>query len=243
VEIGELVDKATVEDDELLCPFCEKKPWGHHEGRKQDPSSSVKKTTSGLIDGPLPGGGKGKWTTAAHHLICAILCYGRLKPLVRMGSMVGYNINAKANGEALPTVCNPYPAKRWSKTGTGDERKLGDKRMEEADKDRVAFWVMQQTGKQWHVGSHSWEQQDAWDPEEFGADSEMEHIASYDNHVLFELYEIWRAQKAEPECEDDSDESNLVAELDSLSAEIRAGVLAFEWPYFVSKRAEKYANQ
>lgn len=165
-----------------------------------------------------------------------------------MASMVGYDINAKPNGMALPTFKNPYPASLWGCTGGAGDRQYG--KLDGEQMQRVANWVMQETKLQWHVGHHAFEQQIDWDVEEFGEDSEMPHSTSYDNRVLEALYELWQAHSRKPFlCEEGKDEGrNLKADLDALSAKIEGAILKFQagvpWeshPYFVSQRAANYA--
>ncbi len=115
-QIGEQIDAASEADDETKCPFCNKALHDFKQ-KEKDASTVVKSKPKSLGCSPVPGNGTGKWTTAAHHLICAKQCYGLLKPLVRMGSMVGYDVNGNPNGLALPTLKNKYPASRWGGTG------------------------------------------------------------------------------------------------------------------------------
>jgi hypothetical protein len=247
MEIGELVAMASAADDPAKCPFCGKKLHDFPK-RKKKPDAKVKSKPKQLACEDVKGGGAGKWTTAKHHLICAKQCYALLKPLVRMASMVGYDVNDKPNGLGLPTFKNPYDGKIWG-GGAGKKKNYG--KMDSDEKQKVADHVMKTTKAQWHVGHHKFEQQIDWDVEEFGDDDEMPHSASYDTAVLERLYELFQAYTEDPvPCEEEEDEgSDIKADLDNLSEEIKTAINMFNddrpresYPYFVSQRAVTYAG-
>ena len=250
--IGEMVSVAVSSDDKAKCPFCGKDLHDFPKGKKADHKTTVESKPKQLnASAPFPGAGSGAWTTAAHHIICAKQCYALLKPLVRMASMEGYDVNDPPNGIALPTVNNPYDGQRWGTSSDhGTKKNYG--KLDAAQKKKVAFWAMKETGAQWHVGHHSFEQQIDWDIEEALRENGMPHAASYDSQVIEDLYEIWEAYEnsEEPFCEEPEDsESSINADLNQLSSDIRTAIEKFKigkpresFPYFVSQRAVEFAS-
>lgn len=175
MEIKEKVAVAIAENEKLQdkCPFCGEAP--HNFPKKKngaEDSAQVKSKPKSLGVSALSGAGTGKWTTAAHHLISAKQCYAVLVPLVRMGSLVGYDINSQPNGIPLPTFNNPYSGDKWGESQS-IKKKFGELLTDQ--KQTVAFWIMDSTKAQWHCGHHSFEQQAEWDVTEGGDDSEMLH--------------------------------------------------------------------
>ena len=107
MQLLEAVAVANIADEKAddKCPFCQKKPEGHATDKPKEVNDKVTSVPSSLnVDiggrktGDLP------YTSAAHHLISAMQCYARIRRLVRMGNMVGYDINAPKNGIGLPTT-------------------------------------------------------------------------------------------------------------------------------------------
>jgi len=253
MELMEKIAFALTQNEDIKdkCPFCGKAPHDFPKKKKgAKASTKVKSKPKNLGVSQLDGCGQGKWTTAAHHLIAAKQCYAVLAPLVRMGNLAGYDINSSPNGIALPTFKNPYKGDRWGGSKTV-KKKYGD--LGPTEKEKVAFWVMDSTKAQWHCGHHAFEQQADWDETEGGDDSEMSHVASYDTAIIDKLYEIWekyRPKKGTPFCEKPKDdETDLITDLDNLSAAIKASIDKFSTgkpaeskPYFVSALAVKYAD-
>lgn len=246
-EVMELVavDNAKDEKADDKCPFCYKKP---HEfaSKKGNPKKIVSKPKS-LGCTKVSGEKAGSHTTAQHHLICAIQCFAKVRRLARMATMIGYDINAKPNGLGLPSFKNKYRA-----YPTDPLRKYSE--LEEGDKQRVAFDVMERTKAQWHVGHHgfeinlpaSWSEE--WDPEEFGDDDEVGHTVSYDSTVIEELYDLQTKWVKSDVCADPKDNSEgLKKDLDELSTMIKEKLQAFakspssSAPFYVSERAFEFA--
>jgi hypothetical protein len=244
-ELGELTDAnlADVADSDK-CPFCGNAPHGFGDNKKKKPSLDVKSIPSDLGCSSIPGAGKGKHTTAAHHLICAIQCYKQVRRLVRMGSLVGYNINSSPNGMPLPTVCNPYKGKNFSKLS--DKKKNGI-----SEQDEIAFERMDATQAQWHVGHHSFEITiEDYDVSEGGDDSEYLHLTSYDNEVIRLLLRVTTLFQEDELCEEkEGNGDEFIAQMDNISEFIKAQLEKFKTtnpyasgPFFVSDRAQQYAK-
>ncbi len=244
-QIGELVMVNAIDeaaDDK--CPFCHKAP---HEfaSAKKAADAKVSSKPDQLACVPLPVLGSWSHTTAKHHLISAIQCYAKIRRLVRMASMTGYDINDPPNGIALPTVANNI---RYDLDGSGP-RKFGA--YGPADKQRIAFAVMDQARAQWHVGHHGVEIEIPADwAEELDSDF-VGHTISYDTTVIEELLAIHDAWLERKWCEDEEDRSeDIKGQLDQLSGRIRAklgmfalGQPAASYPFFVSHVAFEYANR
>ncbi len=164
MELLEEVAVFNTEDIEIKCPFCQKQPIGHATEEPEKVNDKVESipsdlncdnsdswrdssvsTRRGNKDSDLP------YTIAKHHLISAMQCYAQIKRLVRMGNMVGYNINNPDNGIGLPTTHHTlaYPE-------GGEMKKYGDLKEPEG-KQRVAYALMKELGAQWHVGHHAFD--------------------------------------------------------------------------------------
>lgn len=233
-----LVDEAS--DDK--CPFCYKKRHDF-ESKKSNPNPKVVSKPAQLKCAPLPVLGTWTHTTAKHHLISAMQCYARVRRLVRMASLVDYDINDPPNGIGLPTVANNI---KYAPHG-GALQKFGA--FNDADKRLIAFSVMRQSGAQWHVGHHAFQVEipDNW-AEELD-ESAGGHFASYDESVIVLLLKIMDNWAANGICDDLEDKSSkLIEDMDSISAEIRSKLNMFggpaplqSWPFFVSNLAFQYA--
>ncbi len=245
-EIAELVamNLADVEAADK-CPFCYKAP--HKFASRKGNSKKVVSKPSQLKCAEVLNGGAGKHTTAKHHLICAIQCFAQVKRLVRMATMVGYDINDPPNGLGLPTFKNKYRAMPSSPL-----RKYSE--LDDSEKQQVASRVMAATKAQWHVGHHAFEIDipiswvEEWDAEEFGEGDEVAHTVSYDEAVIEELLFLATKWVEGKICEDPDDKSKeLKTDLDDFSSEIKEKLEAFKdaptssAPYFVSQRAFQYA--
>lgn len=257
-----VANKQDVAKDDL-CPFCHEKPIGHATKSPEkvndkvtsipddlrcdtsswrDPSASSKRDS-----GPLP------YTLAKHHLISAMQCYARIRRLVRMGNMVGYDINNKSNGIGLPTT-------HWTLTypvGT-KQMKYGD--LAEPDGKRaVAFALMKELGAQWHVGHHAFaikisrRDVDQWAPG--GTDEKNEddypHETAYDLLIIARLFQLVKATPADFCAKPDRDDS-FKKNMDAISKEIKESLEKFNGsqgskpadssPFFVSMRAYEYSG-
>ncbi len=253
-ELLELVSAANIADfaADDLCPFCHKKPPGHNSDDPKDVDDQVTSKPSGLgcnivrrKTGDLPH------TTAAHHLISAIQCYSRIRRLVRMGNMVGYDINCPNNGIGLPTThyTLKYPE-------GGERKKYGD--LSDPDgKQKVAFALMEELGAQWHVGHHAFEvdlgllNKDFWDSggseEQDGSDNG--HHVSYDTTIIGMLMDLLASLVPGGLCEEDKPEDKFKQDMDEISKEIKdklekfkAGNPSSSAPLFVSRKAFDYAR-
>jgi len=229
------------------CPFCGNDPHGFGKNEDAKPSLEVKSIPSSLGCAEISGGGPGRYTTAAHHLICAIQCYKQVRRLVRMGSLVGYDINSSPNGMPLPTVCNKY------RNNTVNYSKLGEEVDEDglSEKDRVAFAMMDATRAQWHVGSHSFEIKiEDYDTTEGGDSQEYLHTTSYDNEVIRLLLEIVTDFGRDELCAKDKDNRDtFINTMNDISDSIKTKLKEFEQsnpiassPLFVSDRSVRYAK-
>ena len=240
-EVAEMVAAINAADDKAkdACPFCYKK---HKRKSWQEKSKKILSKPKQLNCSTVAGGGPGKYTTARHHLICAIQCFAQVKRLARMATSIGYDINDPPNGLGLPTIKNKYRA-----YPSDPLRKYSE--LEDGDKQRVANAMMDATGAQWHVGHHAVEitLPDEWDEDEGGDDAEYGHPSSYDATVVSRLIEIMDNWASDDQCKDDDDKSGLKDDLNDLSKKIKDKLQAFKaapWkskPYFVSERAFTYA--
>jgi hypothetical protein len=263
--------------DEDKCPFCQYEPIGHKSGKsKEKLNSEVKSVPKELncknMDYWNSGIDEGRnkkdlrFTIAQHHLISAKQCYGRIKPLVRMGNDTEYNINCKENGIGLPTVHYSlnYPI-RYKEVGNQkstticsplsqcipDERYQYGKLIEKC-REEVAYSLMEELGAQWHVGHHSITI-DNVSKEVDGADESSEddvpHEVSYDTKVIQQLLAI--ASTIEPLCEYENAGDIFKKIMDLLSNEIKSDLMKFKsnnlekiktCEYFVSKMSLQYAR-
>jgi hypothetical protein len=254
MELAELaaLNVIDVEEDDK-CPFCYKKPKGHATKKKpSEINDKVKSIPSGLgIDVETRKTGDRPYTTAAHHLISAMQCYKQVRTLVRMGNMVGYDINAKPNGIGLPTThwTLKYPQR-------GARVKYGDLDEPEGKKE-VAFDLMKELGAQWHVGHHAFEvvvrKKDLESWKETGADEKDEedapHETSYDVEVINLLLNLLKSMPSDL-CEDPKKDDKFKEDMDAISKEIRTKLEKFKkgsnpvdsTPFFVSMRAYEYSG-
>jgi A nuclease family of the HNH/ENDO VII superfamily with conserved AHH len=249
-ELGELINYAAelTAERKNQCPFCGKQPHGFGADEKKKASDTVKSIPKNLGYTDALAGGTGaapyRYTTAAHHLICAIQCYAKIKALVRMGNLVGYDINSKPNGIPLPTVRNPYYGKNFGELSDVKDGNL-------SKQDRIAFAVMDRTNAQWHVGHHSFEITIVeYDESEGGEDSEYEHTTSYDCEVIEMLLDITILFMTSKLCDDDPGNADDFKEtMNDISTEIATHLKKFATrspydskPFFVSDRAFEYAK-
>ncbi|MGK3992645.1 hypothetical protein [Sorangium sp. So ce1024] len=224
------------------CPFC----YGaKHEfpSKKEEPSVVVESKPKQLKCDRLKVKGSREYTTAKHHLISALQCYARVRRLVRMASMVGYDVNDPPNGIGLPTI-----AKNITYTvGTVGPQAYGT--FSDADKQTIAFDVMDKALAQWHVGHHGFEIEIAADSADEHDSNDVGHTVSYDTVVIKKLLQIAYRWVKNSICEKDVDSSaDLIQEMNRLSADIKGNLDQFgaekPWrssPFYVSKLAFEYA--
>lgn len=244
-EIGEVVAVSLADKDNYddKCPFCYEAPHDF-QTKKAKPNPVVESIPEQLGCADLPVTGTWIHTTAKHHLISAKQCYAKLRRLVRMASMVEYDINHKNNGIALPTIAKNI---KFTVGGVGPKNygSFGD-----AGKQEIAFGVMSQAKAQWHVGHHAVSVDiPADDDGGEDDDSTMGHSVSYDESVVKELLKLMDAWVEAGWCAEDEDKSNsLIKDMDNISANIKAKLNMFavdqpkeSYPYFVSRMAHAYA--
>jgi hypothetical protein len=229
-QVGEGVAVPAVDQDK--CPICEKAP---HPDRtttdKKEGKGCLKSIPKNLgctvipYDPQLPN-----YATAAHHLIPANQCLKAFPRLSQMCDTVGYDVNNSINGLALPT-CGQRDMNAYT------DRKIKYGRLDDVEKKDVAFVIMEGLNLQWHVGHHNWK----LDLETDGA----VHPVNYDKLVKTKLRDLEKEliEDGEDVCEPDSGESgaDVIGDLNSLSAEIRAKVVSWS-TYFVSNKSCLFAK-
>lgn len=262
MEVGEGVAVPPVDVvDEDKCPFCNKEPVGHATKKPEDVNDEVKSVPSALkcdasswrgASGAHRSSGDRPYTLAQHHLISAIQCYAQVRRLVRMGNMVGYDINNPKNGIGLPTT-------HWRlKYPQGGEKvKYGD--LSDDGKQSVAFALMRELGAQWHVGHHAFDVSvsqaalDSW--QEKGADEldqdDVPHEVSYDALIIGRLLQLLKSFPEEM-CTDEDRDSKFKSGMDELSEDIKSHLSKFNGsdgakpgdssPLFVSMQAYRFAE-
>ena len=171
------------------------------------------------------------YATAAHHLIPANQCLKKFRRLSKMCKTVGYDVNNKENGIALPT-CGQQSMNSYT------DKKLKYGKLSDEDKQNVAFIIMEGLNKQWHVGHHNWKI-------DLKTDSER-HPENYDKLVKTKLRDIEKdiAANGNSICNPKSGESGkkVITKLNNLSKRIRKKVESWD-KYFVSAKAYEYAKK
>lgn len=239
------VAAANKQDDKFMCPFCTDKKLS------DCPAKGEKKVTTKVVSKPkqlacadLNPKGEFDYTTAKHHLISAKQCYAKLRRLVRMGSLAGYDINDPPNGIPLPTVANNL---RYS-VNASRRKKYGQ--LDDDEKQTVAFAVMGVEKAQWHVGHHAVvvELAEHWADEEEDDPWRRGHLVSYDTQVIRCLLDILSQYKSKPECDQD-DPGKFKQDMDALSGKIKGKLNQFKAdnpggssPFFVSQLACDFAK-
>jgi hypothetical protein len=256
MEILELVAVSNTSDvaKDDQCPFCLEKPVGHATKKPKEVNDKVTSVPSDLgctivrrTDGDLP------YTTAQHHLISAMQCYARIRRLVRMGNMVGYDINNPTNGIGLPTT-------HWTLKYPQDGKKVKYGDLDEPDgKRKVAFALMTELGAQWHVGHHAFDvlvsKRDLESWKEAGAGEkdtdDVPHETSYDVVIIGMLFNLLNNIPTDM-CEDPNKSDKLKKDMDAISKDIRERLEKFNGqngakpkdssPLFVSMRAYEFSG-
>lgn len=218
------------------CPICEKKKGQCQRKDKSKTKSEdfpskpealgCKPITTTWTDMP-------HFTTAAHHVIPVNQCLNKLRRLVQICHIAGYDPNDKANGKSLPTVG------QMAENAYGeDDKKYG--KLDDASKELAAFAVMKHTGLQWHVGHHQFEVPVALDTDK------LEHPESYDLLVQKDLASIEEQiiEEGEVMCskEKDDRETEIIEKMNALSARIGSKIVGWK-KYFVSVMSMKYADK
>jgi hypothetical protein len=248
-QLGELLKVSVALDKQVKdkCPFCGKAPHEFGSDKPEKLSDDVKSRPKALGCAEFAKGKSAdiyRYTTAAHHLICAIQCYAQVKTLVRMGNLVGYDINCAQNGLPLPTVFNKYHRKNFGQLS--DEKISGGF----SDQDKIAYGVMDRTRAQWHVGHHAFEVTiEEYDETEGGEDAEYAHVTSYDCEVIKVLLRIAKLSINTDLCEEKKNDDDFKQTMNDLSKEIASQLAKFDspnpyasTPLFVSDRAVQYAK-
>lgn len=259
MQAGEGTTNQSIPKTEELCPFCEKKPIGHATDKPEKVNDKVVSVPSNLNcdtkswhsgKSAKRKGGDLPYTLAQHHLISAMQCYDKVKQLVRMGNMVGYDINNPVNGIGLPTThwTLEYPE-------NGQLKKYGDLDEPEGKK-KVAFSLMKEIGAQWHVGHHAFaitvpkNDVDSW--QSGGMDEKNEddypHETSYDTLIINRLNQLVKSFDKNL-CEEPGRDEKVKKEMNKISKEIKNKLEAFKRgspasssPFFVSIRAYEYSG-
>jgi len=217
------------------CPICGKAPH-------PDRTTTDKKENKGCLQSKPKNLGCTQiaqisalpnYATAAHHLIPAMQCLNKFPRLKQMCKTVGYDVNNSKNGLSLPTCgqksLNAYRSSDGSLSRYG---KLNDE-----DKEDVAFQIMDGLNMQWHVGHHNW----AFD---FETDN-IAHTENYDKLVKQDLrqLEVGIKKKGVSICEPESGESGkkVIDQLNSLSEKIKGKVNGWTL-YYVSAKAFKFST-
>ncbi len=261
MELMEQVNVANIEDiaKDEKCPFCHEKPIGHATDKPKEVNDKVVSIPDNLGCDNTSSWHQGKetkreggdlpYTLAKHHLISAMQCYAKIRRLVRMGNMVGYDINNKNNGIGLPTT-------HWSLKyiEDGKQKKYGDL-VEPDGKRKVAFALMKELGAQWHVGHHAFavvvhkKDVDSW--EEGGTDEkdkhDYPHETQYDKLIIARLVNTVK-RFSKNLCEKPERDENFKKKMDEISKEIKEKLEMFKTnpaessPFFVSIRAYEYSG-
>ncbi len=240
-----MVAVSNAKDSPIKCPFCPNKNIDQCKSEEKPNDEEVVSKPAQLNCTKLTAESEFSYTTAAHHLISAKQCYAKLKRLVRMGKMAGYDINAPRNGIPLPTISNDlrYTVGKSKKASYGD--------LSLTEKKEVAFQVMSDVKAQWHVGHHAVKVriESNWAQEEQNSDWRRGHHVSYDSEVLAKLLDILSKYKPESNCEEKKVDK-IKKDLDELSDKIKAKLNKFKsgkpWesaPFFVSQLAAGFASK
>ena len=217
------------------CPICEKAP--HPDRTTEDKKKGkgcLQSIPKNLGCAPIPQNPiLPNYATAAHHLIPANQCLKAFPRLSQMCNIVGYDVNNPSNGIPLPT-CGQKSLNAYTAT-TGKSTTYG--KLDDDDKKKVAFMIMEGVNKQWHVGHHDWSM-------DYTTDNAT-HGENYNRLVKIKLRDLEKEtiQDGDEICnpKDDSESgSTLIADLNSLSGEI-AGQVASWKEYFVSTMSYRFA--
>lgn len=214
------------------CPICGKEPH-------PDKTTSDKKEKKGCLKSKPKNLGctaiaikphLPNYATAAHHLIPANQCLKQFPRLSQMCNTVGYDVNNKENGIALPT-CGQQSMNSYT------DKKIKYGKLKQEDKQNVAFVIMEGLNKQWHVGHHNWKV----DLKTDGAP----HPENYDKLVKRSLRDLEKeiATDGGYICDPDDEESGqeVIENLNALSNDIRGKIM--EWDtFFVSAMSHSYAT-
>lgn len=260
MEVNELATANEIEKGKNeKCPFCHVKELGHATNKKpeivNDKVTSIPANlncnTSSWHSGKNTKRKNGNlpYTMAQHHLISAMQCYAQVRRIVRMGNLVGYDINNPINGIGLPTT--HYTLKYRE---DGKETKYGD--LSDQGKQGVAFSLMEELGAQWHVGHHAFAvtvpktDVDTWQNE--GSDEKNQedypHETEYDVLIIEALFNLSKGFEI-TFCEDPKRDNKFKEAMNNISKNIKRHLEAFKTtdptassPFFVSRMAYDYSG-
>lgn len=227
-----------IKDEPDKCPFCHKAPHDFASKKESEDKKIVSKP-SGLGNLSIPGTAPGKWGRARHHIIPAIQCFAMVKRLARMAMSVGYDINAPRNGIGLPTIKNKYIC-------NGITDNFGNFSKEE--KKQIAFKMMDESGKQWHVGNHHYVMnKEETSPENMDDEGEIDHLP-YDQEVIKKLIDELDQWDQTDLCQSEDDFSEEAKEcMNKISDDIREKLDNFQYggskPFYVSETARQWAQK
>ncbi|HIJ88255.1 MAG TPA: hypothetical protein HPP97_11345 [Desulfuromonadales bacterium] len=264
--IGECISIEIPSDDKSKCPFCQQKKLGHNNsGDPKKANYEVETIPDNLhcknVNSWKSGNSEGRgnthelpYTIAQHHLISAMQCYVKVRRLVRMGNMVGYDINNTKNGIGLPTT---HPSLTYPINGVREKYGDLDKpKSELTNRRKVSFALMEELGAQWHVGHHGFKvvlsKKDVENWQNGGADEKNKedypHETGYDKIIIGRLVAMCLGPLRNL-CEKEDTSSNLKEQMDALSGEIKGKLEEFKGknphqssPFFVSMRAYEYSK-
>lgn len=176
-------------------------------------------------------GKKNSCRIAAHHIISGNQVFRDLSEIVKLTQGVGYDINSSENGIFLPT--------NESNFGYDNEKIIT-----ENDKIFSSYSAMDELGRQWHVGGHSYKI-----PKDIVNDNqELNEIENYAETVRKKVQQKFAVERYKQTCrEKDEQKTKIIEKMNQISLEIKEKLREFKqnpqnsYPYFVSKVAVEYA--
>ncbi|MGL5963228.1 MAG: AHH domain-containing protein [Fusobacteriaceae bacterium] len=176
-------------------------------------------------------GKKNSCRIAAHHIISGKQVFQDLSEIVKLTQGVGYDINCAENGIFLPT----------------NESNFGyDKKKIITDNEKIfsAYRAMDELGRQWHAGKHSYKI-----PKDIlNKNIELNEIKNYAETVRKKVQEKFKIERYKQTCRDkDEQKKKIIEKMNQISLEIKEKLRDFKqnpqnsYPYFVSKVAVEYA--
>ncbi|MGL5982119.1 MAG: AHH domain-containing protein [Cetobacterium sp.] len=176
-------------------------------------------------------GKKNSCRIAAHHIISGKQVFQDLSEIVKLTQGVGYDINCAENGIFLPT--------NESNFGYDKEKIITDN-----EKIFSAYRAMDELGRQWHAGKHSYKI-----PKDIlNKNIELNEIKNYAETVRKKVQEKFKIERYKQTCRDkDEQKKKIIEKMNQISLEIKEKLRDFKqnpqnsYPYFVSKVAVEYA--
>lgn len=176
-------------------------------------------------------GKKNSCRIAAHHIISGKQVFQDLSEIVNLTQGVGYDINCAENGIFLPT--------NESNFGYDKEKMITDN-----EKIFSAYGAMDELGRQWHVGGHSYKIPD----DILNENIQLNEIKNYAEIVRKKVQQKFGVERYKQTCRDkDEQKKKIIEKMNQISLEIKEKLRDFKqnpqnsYPYFVSKVAVEYA--